>query len=144
VKIVAKLLAFALVLFAGYKIKSAIEISPYKEQVSSFLSLLAQRKPFKAQELFSEELQQSASIEDIKELASKYNMDILKEVTWNDWSIEDENYILDGNMILKDGTILPAIFTLFAVDDKVIIRKVSISEMELNVFDKNNPSFLEQ
>ena len=106
--------------------------------------MLAQHKPFKAQELFSEELQQGVSIEDIEELASKYNMDILKEVTWNDWSVEDENYILDGNMILKDGTMLPAIFTLSAVDDKVIIRKVSIGEVELHVFDKNNPSFLEQ
>ena len=143
-KRVVKVLILALVLFAGYKIKSGIEISPYKEQVSSFLSLLAQHKPFKAQELFSEELQQGVSIEDIKELASKYNMDILQEVTWNDWSVKDENYILDGNMILKDGTILPALFTLFAVDDKVIIRKVSISEVELNAFDKNNPSFLEQ
>jgi len=142
-KRVVKLLILALVLFAGYKIKSGIEISPYKEQVSSFLSLLAQHKPFKAQVLFSEELQQGVSIEDIKELASKYNMDILKEVTWNDWSVEDENYILDGNMILEDGTILPAIFTLFAVDDKIKIRKVSIGEVELNVFDKNSTSFLE-
>lgn len=142
-KRVVKLLILALVLFAGYKIKSGIEISPYKEQVSSFLSLLAQHKPFKAQVLFSEELQQGVSIEDIKELASKYNMDILKEVTWNDWSVEDENYILDGNMILEDGTILPAVFTLFAVDDKVKIRKVSIGEVELNVFDKNSTSFLE-
>ena len=142
-KRVVKLLILALVLFAGYKIKSGIEISPYKEQVSSFLSSLAQHKPFKAQVLFSEELQQGVSIEDIKELASKYNMDILKEVTWNDWSVEDENYILDGNMILEDGTILPAIFTLFAVDDKIKIRKVSIGEVELNVFDKNSTSFLE-
>jgi len=142
-KRVVKLLVLTLVLFAGYKIKLGIEISPYKEQVSSFLSLLAQHKPFKAQELFSEELQQGVSIEDIEELISKYNMDILKEVTWNDWSVEDENYILDGNMILKDGTILPALFTLFVVDDKVKIRKVSIGEVELNVFDKNSTSFLE-
>ena len=143
-KRVVKLLILSLVLFAGYKIKSGMEISPYKEQVSSFLSLLAQHKPFEAQELLSEELQQSVSIENIKELVSQYNMDILKEVTWNDWSAEDENYILDCNMILKNGTILPAVFTLFSVDDKVVIRKVSISEVKLNVFDKNSPSFLEQ
>ena len=142
-KRVVKLLILALVLFAGYKIKLGIEISPYKEQVSSFLSLLTQHKPFKAQMLFSEELQQIVSIEDIKELASKYNIDILKEVKWNDWSVEDEDYILDGNMILKDGTMLPVIFTLFAVDDKVKIRKISIGEVELNVFDKNSTSFLE-
>ncbi len=141
-KRVASLAIVIIMLFVGYKINSRMEISPFKEQVSNFVSLLKQDKPFEAQELLYENLQYHVSIENLSNFAVESNIKKAKEISWDTWSSNDGNYTIEGSLLFEDDT-SQAIKSLLTYNkEEIEIIEISLGDREIKSVENNSTGFL--
>jgi len=124
-----KIIIALLVIYVGVKIKSNLEISPYKNQIKTFVSDLKDSKYFQAQDILDIPLQSKVSIQRLIDFAKENNISNYNDISFGDWDEDDNNYSLEGKVEYTDDK---------DIQFDAILKKDSNSKIRIKSFRLNN------
>ncbi len=124
-----KIIIALLVIYVGVKIKSNLEISPYKNRIKIFVSDLKDSKYFQAQDILDIPLQSKVSIQRLIDFAKENNISNYNDISFGDWDEDDNNYSLEGIVEYADDK---------DIQFDAILKKDSNSKIRIKSFRLNN------
>ena len=124
-----KIIIALLVIYVGVKIKSNLEISPYKNRIKIFVSDLKDSKYFQAQDILDIPLQSKVSIQRLIDFAKENNISNYNDISFGDWDEDDNNYSLEGKVEYADDK---------DIQFDAILKKDSNSKIRIKSFRLNN------
>jgi len=138
-----KIIIAGLLIYGGFKVKAIMDVTPYKERASHFVSLLKQSQPFGAQEMLGTGLQKEISVEMITRMIRDQNLSQSSEIKWSDWTENEGNYTLQGELLFAHAPRSMILLSLFPYKENDIrISQVKIGESVLKPQDRNKTDFL--
>ncbi len=140
-----KIIIAGLLVYGGFKVKVIMDVAPYKERASQFVTLLKQSKPFAVQEILSDALQKEISVERINQLIQEQNLTQSREIQWSAWQQVEGNYTLEGSLHLSSTQKqMDVMFKLFPYREKDIrISRLKIGGTTLECSTPEKAAFLE-
>ena len=124
-----KIIIALLVIYVGVKIKSNLEVSPYKSQIKTFVSDLKDSKYFQAQDILDIPLQSKVSIQRLIDFAKENNISNYNDISFGDWDEDDNNYSLEGKVEYTNDK---------DIQFDAILKKDSNSKIRIKSFRLNN------
>jgi len=138
-----KIIIAGLLVYGGIKVKEIMDVAPYKERASYFVTLLKQSRPFEAQEILDSGLQKVISVEKMVQLIKEQNLSQSSEIQWSGWKGEEGNYTLQGALLFRNAHKVSAEFSLFTPKEADIrITYVKIGSAVLHEEEENSTVFL--
>jgi GTP-sensing pleiotropic transcriptional regulator CodY len=138
-----KIIIAGLLIYGGFRVKAIMDVAPYKERASHFVSLLKQSQPFAAQEMLGTGLQKEISIERITQMIRDQNLSQSSEIQWSDWTENEGNYTLQGALLFSHASQSAIMLSLFPYKENDIrISQVKIGESLLKRQDGKKREFL--